>query len=240
MIDTALIVGCIAGAVALASTGANVINARALERIKSSSEAAKTAAAERKELSIYSESLARSAFDLQSRLYNILRQEALKAYLDQGSQRAQVYLIENTIFLVSQYMCWVELTRQEINFIQLRDEISTKRLLRTQDDIYAVWGTDTFPDAFRIFAGEQRALGEALIVGEPEFTTCMGYGRFLEKLGSGNNSIVDHLRREMENLPMSIDAARERLTAVQHLLVDVILIIDTGSLRFPVSRLSKA
>lgn len=240
MFDTALIVATIAGGVALVSTGVNVANARAIERIKADNEDAKVAAQDRKQVAFYSEPMARAAFDLQSRLYNIMRQDFLGVYLERGSEREQQYAIENTTFLVAQFLCWVKLARREVNFIHLDDERTTKALLRKQDEIYACWGTDRWPSIFRIFAGEQRALGEALIVGTTERPACMGYGQFLAAFPRQTNFFVDRTRDEVKTLPSAMANARCRLATLQHLLIDILDLIDPDALRFPRARRSKA
>lgn len=239
MADTAFVVASIAGLVALASTAANVVNGRAIERIKAENEAARLASEDKKQVSIYSEALARAAFDLQSRFFNIIRGDFFIFYME-GSERERNYAIENTIFVIAQFLCWVELTRQGINFIQLGNERDTKSLLRKQDEIYALWGTDRWAKTFRLFAGEQRALGEALIIGEPEFPTCMGYGRYLEELPRGTNRFVDYIRDEIMELPAGLDEARDRLTAIQHLLIEIVDLLDPDQLRFPAGRRAKA
>ncbi len=240
MADTALIVGAMAGAVALLSTAANFFNARSIERIKAEGEEARIAAEDKKEISIYSEALARAAFDLQSRIFNILHRDFVGIYLRNGTEREKSYAVENTVFLIAQFLCWVELIRREINFIQLKDSRSTKRLLRVQDDVYDSWGTDKWPQMLRLFAGEQRALGEALIVGDADYTTCMGYGRFLKELSYDDNEIIDYLKDNIKQLPSMLKQARARLTTIQHLLIEIIDIIDPDGLRFPQARRSKA
>jgi hypothetical protein len=81
---TELIVALIAGAVALASAGGTVwssqrtnSNELAIKRLEIDNEASKAAAQRQNEMSRFSEPLARSAYDLQSRLYNILRQDLI-------------------------------------------------------------------------------------------------------------------------------------------------------------------
>jgi hypothetical protein len=134
----------------------------------------------------------------------------------------------------------VELTRRKINFIQLDDPAQTKLLLRKQDDIYEVWGTDKLAPAFRIFAGEQRAIGEALIESRGADATCMGYGRFLALYPRGKHALLDYVRDQVEALPTTLESARARLTKIQHILIDIIDLVDHERLRFPEDRRSKA
>lgn len=162
-----LAVALIAGGVALASAAGTIwssvwnakhsdANARAIEELKGANEKAieqlkidnerlKAAAERQKEMSNFSEPLARSAYDLQSRLYNILKQNLIEIYLTRGNDREKSYVINNTAFLIGQYLCWTELVRREIQFIDLGQSDKTRKLLRLQDTIYSLWGTDEQP-----------------------------------------------------------------------------------------------
>jgi hypothetical protein len=214
-------------------------NAKAIEQWKNDNELLKAAEQRRKETSDFSEPLARSAYDLQSRLYNIMRQNLVEVYLTRGSDRERFYVTENTIFLVCQYLCCTELVRREIQFIDLGESARTRNLLRLQDKIYSLWGTDQQPPSFRIFAGEQRALGEALIQTGARGPECMGYGAFLKNFDSGVNPLVDALRGEMTSLENGLNRAAERLTKLQHALIDLLAMLDPDYLRFPQNRRSK-
>lgn len=78
-------------------------------------------------------------YDLQSRLFNILRGGVL-TFITGGDQRERSYVIDNTVFLIGQYLCWTELTRREIQYIDLGKDEETRRLQRLQDTIYDLWG----------------------------------------------------------------------------------------------------
>lgn len=245
-----LAVAVIAGAVALASGGGTIwssvrnakhsdANAKAIEQLKIDNERFKAVEQRRKETSNLSEPLARSAYDLQSRLYNIIRQKLVQVYIVHGSEREKSYVVNNTAFLISQYMCWTELVRREIQFIDLGESSKTRDLLRLQDTIYGLWGTDQQPHLFRIFAGEQRALGEALIQAGVRGPECMGYGAFLKTFNNGTNPLVDALREDVASLRNDLSQATERLTNLQHALIDLLRMLDPDYLRFPEDRRSK-
>src|SRR5262249_2170513 len=161
-------VAIIAGAVALVSAAGtiwssirNAQHSGAIEKLKIDNDQLKAATQRQREISNFSEPLARAAYDLQSRLYNILKQNLIEIYLMKGGNREKTYVTNNTVFLIGQYLCWTELVRREIQFIDLGESNKTRDLLRLQDTIYALWQTDTLPPVLRIFAGEQRAVGEA-------------------------------------------------------------------------------
>jgi hypothetical protein len=168
----------------------------------------------------------------------LIRQNLIE-YLTHGNERERSYVTNNTVFLVGQYLSWTELVRREIQFIDLGESAKTRELLRLQDDIYGLWGTDQYPRLFRIFAGEQRALGEALIQRGVRGPECMGYGAFLKNFSDGTNPLIDALRGDVALLESGLSQATNRLTQLQHALIDLLKMLDPNYLRFPENRRSK-
>jgi hypothetical protein len=187
--------------------------------------------------------LARSAYDLQSRLYNILKQNLIDVYLVHGDERGKTYVIDNTVFLIAQFQCWSEQVRRGVQFIDLGKSEKTRELTRLQDSIYSLWVTDAHPPPLRIFAGEQRAIGEALIQTDDkglEQLGCVGYGAFLKRFTPGANPLIDALRADVSSLgAQGIDSATERLKSVQNALIDLLVMLDPDYIRFPADRRTK-
>ena len=70
-------------------------------------------------MSQYREPLGQAAYDLQSRLFNILRKDLIDAYVEHGDERSRSYVITNTVFLIAQNFAWTEIIRRRIQFIDL-------------------------------------------------------------------------------------------------------------------------
>jgi hypothetical protein len=215
-------------------------NARAIEQLRIDNEAAKAAAQKQAAVSKFSEPLARSAYDLQSRLYNILKLGLVDRFLVKGSARDKQYVIDNTAFLIAQYQCWTELARREIQFIDLGKNEETRKLSTLQDQILSAWGTDSLPPAFRLFAGEQRVIGEALIVKDEHGSECVGYGVFLKVFPPGADALIDALRTDVSSLDGGLQQAIQRLRTLQHHLIDLLKILDPDAIRFPNTAREKA
>jgi hypothetical protein len=101
---TELLVALIAGAVALASAGISMwngwhsdANAKAIAALKIDFEKSEAVAKRQREISKFSEPLARSAYDLQSRFYNILKLDLIGAYLVNGNDREKAYVIDDLL-----------------------------------------------------------------------------------------------------------------------------------------------
>jgi hypothetical protein len=190
----------------------------------------------------YSEPLGRAAYDLQSRIFNIVavphpghpqRGRFLDAYLRGGNERTRNYAVKNTLFLIAHYFAWTELARREIQFIDLGADEETRKLATLQDHIYKLWQRDDFHPLLRIFAGEQRAIGERLIREGPRGPECMGYASFLDFYNTHPDPLLAALELEIMTLGTSLDQARPRLIAMQHALVELLAFIDPQFVRFP-------
>jgi hypothetical protein len=198
-------------------------------------EAVSKAEASQKILARYREPLAQSAFDLQSRIYNILELNFIETFLVRGDPLEQTYAVENTTFLIAQYFAFAEIIRREIFQINLEDEAETRKLAELQSGITSKFRSDGFgfSKAFRLFAGEQRAIGERLLVAEPDRLGCIGYARFLDWRQTSTDPLVEKLRADVLSLRDGLDPARDRLVAIQAALVDLLDFLDSKHVRFP-------
>ena len=182
----------------------------------------------------YREPLSHAAYDLQSRLYNILANDFMGRYFERGDARERSYAIDNTTFVIAQYFAWTEIIRRDIQYINLGKDEQTRRLARLQDQIYFLFQTNEFPARLRVFAGEQRAIGERMIGEGPRGPVSIGYAAFLDQLSSGAHDVVTKaLHDDVTQLGSGIDEARPRLIALQHAMIDLLAFLDPGFVRFP-------
>jgi hypothetical protein len=190
----------------------------------------------------YREPLVRAAFDLQSRIYNIVAQSFLLDFYVHGSPAEQEYAVRNTLFVFADYLGWVEIMRQDVQFLDLGDVERNHELacrLEAVTDILADSRTIKDP-AFRLFKGQQRALGEVMIEsveakdGSPR-GRCMGYARFVAKLETEPAFArwFEQLEGDVQDNPEDPKAHAERLTPLQHALMDLIDFLDDPPVRFP-------
>jgi len=195
---------------------------------------------EEKELAIskFKEPLIRAAYDLQSRLYNILELEFVRTYLVKGDERSRAYVVNNTAYLVAQYFAWTEIIRLEIQFIDLHDEGETRQLAEHQDGITSIWQRDDLV-LFRVFSGEQRAIGEVMIRRDERGLGCIGYSEFLRMTTTSPDPFIEQVCRDVQMLAEELPTARPRLIELQHALIDLLAFLDPLFLRFPEKRRTK-
>ena len=181
----------------------------------------------------FREPLAHAAYDLQSRIFNIVKIGFLDLHLKNGNSRTRLYVVKNTLFLIAQYFAWTELVRREIRYIDSGTDEGTRRLARLRDNIYAIWQTDQYDPLLRIFAGEQRAIGERLICEGPRGPMCKGYAAFLDYYRKNPDPLLAALEAEITALASSPERAVPRLVALQHALIDLLASLDPDAVRFP-------
>jgi hypothetical protein len=176
-------------------------------------------------LARYREPLAAAAFDLQSRLYNIL---CLNFFAKFGGDHERCEIAENTtLFRLAQYLGWTEILRRDIQFLSFPEADDTRRVAHLQDEIRRRLLTDSYGPVMMIWSDEQRAIGEQMIVEEHDKVLCMGYARFQDGYPTRFAPWCERLRGELQS-----DTATERLRAVQHLLCELVETLDAHRMRY--------
>jgi hypothetical protein len=180
----------------------------------------------------YRDPLMLAAYDLQSRIWGIV-QFNLLGYAEDEEKRELVFVY--TSFLIGQYLSWTYILRRQAQFLRFSTEKTNVELNRILDKI-----TDGFSNdqrrgegAFMLWRGQQMAIGELMThEQEKDQQYCMGYAAFshkyhqepefrkwFEPIDKGITLLVDGNKRG--------DAlVSNRLRRLQHLLVDLVLLLD--------------
>jgi hypothetical protein len=172
----------------------------------------------------YREPLAAAAFDLQSRLYNILR---LKFYEKFGNGDRGDEPLTSTLFRLAQYFGWTEILRRDIQFLSFPEDEDTQKVADLQSRIAHCFLTDEHGSALMIWNDEQRALGELMIAEEHGKVLCMGYAKFREDHDGVFAPWLERLRTELSD-----SRAKERMREAQHLLCELVETLDSRRLRY--------
>lgn len=177
--------------------------------------------------------LMHAAFDLQSRLYNICRQRFLQRFSTAASSaQEREYAIDNTLYLMGQYLCFSEIIRRGMLFVADRrqDRALTEAMERVRDWL----ATSEIEDrTLCLFRGEQRAVGEVMLVesdklfpGDPRWD-CLGYAAFVKTLQDPDvERWFDSLRHSLEALTSDLEHHDQRLKELQHALLDLLTLLD--------------
>jgi len=187
----------------------------------------------------YLEPLIRSSADLQSRIYNIVACGFIERYYHHGNKRHQDYVINNTVFLFSQFFAWTEAARIDVQFLNLKNDKKTRKLSELQSMIYSLIQTDRLGPHLIFFAGEQRAIGEKMLVKNDNRYNCIGYGEFLKCDAFSQDVLFSELRKEIVNMTENVDAYYARLRVIQHALIDLLDYLDPKKIRINENERSK-
>jgi hypothetical protein len=192
--------------------------------------------------------LLHAAFNLQSRLYNIGRQEFLKVFLTGGSLAEAEYARCNTVYMLGQYLCWAEIIRREVQLLAPLHRGRDRDIVAAMENIrYVMADSLSHRDPLlRVFRGDQRAIGEVLLTttdtpadrSGPRWD-CLGYAAFIQALADEQPAIVRWIRPlldDIDKLADDYDAHKGRLIALQHCLVELINLIDPNGDRIPTEK----
>jgi hypothetical protein len=185
-------------------------------------------------LQLYREPLISAAYDLQSRIYNILRRDFL-VYVAEDRWDRRKLALDTTIFAFAQYFGWREILRREIRLL----EFETQAVSRLLNDITGTFGSDEFGRAFLMWTPEQRGIGEAMIGTWREAPSCVGYLEFSERRPKELAVWVESLERDLVEFAEG-NGNEDRLLKVQHLLVSLIELLDPKRIRSNPDRLERA
>lgn len=183
----------------------------------------------------YRDPLLQSAYDLQSRIYNVYRPGGFRGYRDPE------YFRINTMFLFGQFLAWLEIIRREIQFLDLGATEATKNLSRTLGEVQdRIATTSRLRDEFYLYRGHQRAIGELMQVRTNGQTAagpryeCMGYAAFVA--AHEDPAFAKWFTRLGDAIGQLAKDKPERLVLVQHALIDLINLLDPGHDRFEQNR----
>lgn len=189
-------------------------------------------------LARYQAPLASAAYELQGRLYNIVTLGFLGKYFVNGDEAQKTYAVENTLYVVAQYLGWSEILRREIQFLSFADTVRTRAVAERQQHVVELFQSDdpALGRAFLIWRGEQRAIGERMIVRDGDRLQCVGYAAFLDREDAALARWLSRLERDITEITK---ARNSRLVKLQHALVDLIRELDPERVRYSDAKLQK-
>jgi len=177
-----------------------------------------------------------SVKDLEFRLGNILESQGYLALSENYQIRVNPnwsvtydYFITSTLYLFGQYFAWMRMLQEEISFEIFQSPAEKETFFQAIDNVghalrsfpphYDCTGND-----MQVFALQQRAIGELLIISDNGSRRCMIYPEFLIKLKT-DTEFLNHLKPLkylIENINPSDDCRWKRLTITRKCLAQLI------------------
>ena len=180
-------------------------------------------------LDTYREPLVAACYELQARLYNLLRLSFAERYIvgDEAGKRCAA--IESTLYVFAQFFGWREIIRREVQYLRFARDSQTRKIGALLAEIDQAFLTDAYGKQFMIWRAEQRGIGEQMIVASHGKMSCLGYASFHEHRPS-MTEWLDPIEHDLENLT---EEGRERLRKLQHLLLALLGELDERQKRYP-------
>jgi hypothetical protein len=185
----------------------------------------------------YRNPLLQSAFDLQNRLYNITQLHFLDLYRS-TNPGSKMYCIDNTLFVIAEYLGWIEILRHEIQFLDLGDAQQNQTLNQLLDAVKKAFSSSKYLFVFRLFNGQQRAIGELMMTPRSsekgaDSYECIGYSTFSQRLHQDEQFAqwFSDLQYDFECLVKEPEKYYDRLIVLQNSLIDLIDFLDPEQVR---------
>ena len=184
-------------------------------------------------LTRYREPLAAAAFDLQSRCWNIVRNNFFGKFDREHDRFPEAQM--TTLFRFAQYFGWAEILRREIQYLSFPEEQDTKDVAKLLSAVAARLALSEPDETLMIWVDEQRAIGERMIVEGPTSLRCMGYAAFCDAYDECFRGLFKRVIEDLDTPP-----AKTRLREVQHLLCELVGQLDKKGLRYAPEQLGPA
>jgi len=160
-VDTALIIACISGAVALASVGLSTWTQLQVMRRQRESKEEERRSEAKVILDRYRGPLLDAAWQLGDRVDNI-RRRGFFVYLSEKSGRAPEAR-RTTLFRFAYYLGWRECVRTQVQLLRFENEEDTRLAAAFLNDITRVLASDRLDGQWAmLWADEQRGIGELM------------------------------------------------------------------------------
>ncbi|GAA1517677.1 hypothetical protein GCM10009677_58730 [Sphaerisporangium rubeum] len=194
----------------------------------------------------YRDPLLWAVHDLRNRLRVILYHGHLARYVAEGSSEfRRTYAIRHTMFVLAEYLGWVEILRRSIGFLDLGDRASNRRLVEQLVRVRRVLWDPELDPGFLVPSGHQRAIGELMLVADDSVAErgwrCIGFAEFCDRL-DGDPRFgywFEPLARQIVDLAAEAgaDPATEvggpRVRLLYSRLEELVQLLDPDGARFP-------
>jgi hypothetical protein len=183
----------------------------------------------RRVLDNYREPLVAASYELQARLYNILKLGFVGKYISNEKAAKHNSAIESTLYVFAQFFGWREIIRREVQYLRFSRDRRTRDIGRLLQDVGETFLSDKYGPQFMIWRVEQRGIGERMIESVDSGMKCLGYASFIEHRSTMEEWLAP-LEHDLEHLQ---DGGAKRLTELQHLLVKLVRQLDDKQNRYP-------
>jgi hypothetical protein len=184
----------------------------------------------------YREPLIFAADQLVHRVDNI----RVKGFLDKYGTTRRDYVVNSSVYAIAELLGWMELLRQDQQFLDLGEETATRRMNECLAALGRAFSTDSIvdpaghPALTMIWRQEQRAIGEVMIDRSSSAgARCLGYASFAERLASDARFArwFERIVDDVESIIAEPERGLPRLAAVAAAAAALIEHLDPAHVR---------
>lgn len=166
-------------------------------------------------------------------------QTNLLVYVDDEDKKDMIYVY--TAFLIGQYLSWTYILRRQAQFLRFSTDKTNEQLNKIIDTITQQWSYDGHAgeDPFMLWRGEQMAIGEKMTLPEEDGQLyCMGFAAFSEKYQTDATNFKKWFKPIEQGISRIVEAEKShnpvatfRLRRLQHLLIDMVLLLGSDRIK---------
>lgn len=116
----------------------------------------------------------------------------------------------------------MEIIRHEVHYLRFSKDQQTREIGRLLREISETFLSDQYGSQFMIWRVEQRGLGERMITASHGKMSCLGYASFIEQRAT-MKAWLEPFENGLHQLD---DEGRQRLTELQHALLNLVKQLD--------------
>lgn len=166
-------------------------------------------------------------------------QTNLLVYVDDEDKKDMINVY--TAFLIGQYLSWTYILRRQAQFLRFSTDKTNEQLNKIIDTITQQWSYDGHAgeDPFMLWRGEQMAIGEKMTLPEEDGQLyCMGFAAFSEKYQTDATNFKKWFKPIEQGISRIVEAEKShntvatfRLRRLQHLLIDMVLLLGSDRIK---------
>jgi hypothetical protein len=141
-----------------------------------------------------------------------------------------------------EYFGWVEALRREVQFLDVGADEPNRQVQNCIERITSEFLRDDLEDEFRLFRGQQRAIGEVMLASRHGGggLECIGVATFVGRLRDADFAPwFNKPRQDLERLTQRPTVSSRRIERVQRALIDLMDCLDPHGVRIPRNRREK-
>lgn len=188
----------------------------------------------------YREPLLQAAHNLHTRLFSIAKRDIVRRYMLREQPWDHEYIITSTLYVVGQYLCWVEIIRREAQFMDPGNLAREGQAITLMERVREAFSSEeaTEDSVFKVYRVEQRALGEIMLVpansiyqGTPRWD-CIGFAEFTRRREDSEfGRWFARLQEDLQLIAREPNCHYDRIINIGNAVLDLVNFLNPNRVR---------